>query len=116
MPKFKVTVREEWYKDHEVEVEAVDEDIAAINARHSLLSNSDIDYDAAHDLGLSYEGLRALHTESVGPRKYLVRGWVNFVVEADSEDEASEKVFQRQLEHRDIDDWGVEETEVLEDA
>jgi hypothetical protein len=48
--------------------------------------------------------------------KFLVRGWVNFAVEAEDEAEAAEKVSQRQLEHRDIDDWGVDKVEDLEEA
>jgi len=43
--------------------------------------------------------------------KYLVRGWVNFSVEAENEIEAAEKVNQRELEHRDVDGWGIEEVQ-----
>lgn len=43
--------------------------------------------------------------------KYLVRGWVSFAVEAEDEAEAMEKVNQREIEHRDLDGWGIEEAQ-----
>jgi len=47
--------------------------------------------------------------------KFLVRGWVNFVVEAGSEEEASSLVAAQAIEHPLLDDWGLDTVEELEE-
>ena len=47
--------------------------------------------------------------------KYLVRGWINFVVTAKDREKATELVCEKEVLHPHLDNWDVDEVELIEE-